>query len=280
MTEFLQKCTMLIILLCLSRANVDALRVMIGDEEYDDSETSGITDWNIPLSYYDKDVNGILTLVNHKDETTSSLNKRLEMRALCFRSNTKKSLMGANRVSGYQDENATNISATKSNLRRAGGNWFFDRFPTWGEEPNQNWWYAFLQQALSNVFGRLFDRWANKVTKNGASKNCFDEIATWIQNDFKVSFQMRANGNCGTNAQSQTIYDALYDIISFWKYKNYRKGCAVMDHGGGGRYEITMSASSQPAYEVVCSNKKFFACKANEDGYPSCEQTHSIHDEI
>ena len=112
------------------------------------------------------------------------------------------------------------------------------------------------------------------------SKNCFDQISTWLNNDYKVSVQVRSGGNCGTTAEKQTIYDMLDVVVNKWKDRQLRRACATIDHEGGGRMEISLSSTSQPAYEITCSKREFWACKGNENGEPTCEYIKSIHDEL
>ena len=87
----------------------------------------------------------------------------------------------------------------------------------WGKwipaNSNPSWWFAASSGIASVGIGTIIANFATDVYNNIGSKNCFDEVATWIEGDYSVSFEIRGGGNCDTTAIRQTIYDGLYQVV-------------------------------------------------------------------
>lgn len=148
-----------------------------------------------------------------------------------------------------------------------------------------SWWDQFSLDVASGtasgaakaVLKKLANTMYEWYTKE---EKCFDTIATWVSKEKSVSFHVRGSGVCSMTAIQTTYYDALVQVVGYWKDRKLTRACGVLDHEGGGHLEFSMSAQSIPARNVYCGNKEFYACKRNENGWPSCSFTHSIHDEL
>lgn len=149
-----------------------------------------------------------------------------------------------------------------------------------GPPRSTSWFIAMTAATMGGILSNLILDLAKDIHANGPWNNCFSKINTWLNDEYKMSFQVRGSGNCGTTAQTQTVYDALMDVVDKWRREQRKRACAVIDHEGGGRLEFAMSATAQPAYELECGDKLFYACKGNENGEPTCDKVDSLHDTI
>ena len=273
----------------------NVIRIMFNGQNYDKDERYPVTNYDIPEKVYIRDIRGNSEYLGVVGENPGS--KRLGLRGCCAnvdnRQLEKRQIVHTFPDEPHPDHYQTRETKLYNNEGYLGlanyrygaiiphskrdiemGEWI----PT---NPDPNWWTEAAKGIVGVGIGTILSNFATEVINNmRKNKNCFDEVATWIEGDYSVSFEIRGGGNCGTTAIRQTIYDGLYQVVDQWRKDKVTRACAVFDHEGGGRIEFAMSATAQPAYAVDCKGQKFYACKGNENGEPTCQVVKNIHDEI
>ncbi|TIC28186.1 hypothetical protein E3Q10_03331 [Wallemia mellicola] len=92
------------------------------------------------------------------------------------------------------------------------------------------WWQTIVGGTVDSFLSNLLWNLADRAHQEGySSRNCFDQVSTWLDDTYKMSFQVRGAGNCGTDAETQTIYDALIEIVDKWRERQARRACETID---------------------------------------------------
>lgn len=65
------------------------------------------------------------------------------------------------------------------------------------------WWQTIVGGTVDSFLGNLLWNLADRAHQEGySSRNCFDQVSTWLDDTYKMSFQVRGAGNCGTDAET------------------------------------------------------------------------------